>query len=122
MADALIGRLTEAEGLRVRPTGAVARTRPIPKPPREAAKELGVDAVVTGTVQRDAGRIRVSVQLVPLPAALRPWAHSFDADWTDLFAVQDELAERVAQALSLRLASRGRFLAAPRPQPEAYEA
>lgn len=121
LADALIGRLTEAEGLRVRPTGAVARYAAEPKPPREAAKELGVDAVVTGTVQRDAGRIRVSVQLVPLPEALRPWAHSFDADWTDLFAVQDELAERVAQALSLRLA-RGRALPRQRTEPEAYEA
>jgi hypothetical protein len=121
LADALIGRLTEVEGLRVRPTGAVARYAADPQPPREAAKELGVDAVVTGTIQRDAGRIRVSVQLVPLPAALRPWAHSFDADWTDLFGVQDELAERVAQALSFRLA-RGSTPRHPRPEPEAYQA
>jgi DNA-binding winged helix-turn-helix (wHTH) protein/Flp pilus assembly protein TadD len=121
LADALIGRLTEAEGLRVRPTGAVAAYVDNPKPPREAAKELGVDAVVTGTLQRDAGRVRVSVQLVPLPAALRPWAHSFDTDWTDLFSVQDELAERVAEVLSLRLA-RGRDTQRHRPGPEAYEA
>jgi DNA-binding winged helix-turn-helix (wHTH) protein/tetratricopeptide (TPR) repeat protein len=121
LADALIGRLTEVEGLRVRSTGAVASYAASPKPPREAAKELGVDAVLTGTIQRHEGRIRVSVQLTPLPAALRMWADSFDTDWTDLFAVQDELAERVAQALSLRL-SRGPTSKQARPQPEAYDA
>ena len=122
LADALIGRLTEVEGVRVRPTGAVTQYLAHPKPPREAAKELGVDAVVGGTVQRDGGRIRVSVQLVPLPAALRPWADSFDADWTDLFGVQDALAERVAQALALRLAPHRPPAGRQAPQPEAYEA
>ncbi len=95
LADALIGRLTEVDGLRVPPTAAVVQYAIDPKPPRQAAKELGVDAVLTGTIQRHEGRLRVSVQLTPLPAALRPWADSFDGDWTDLFAVQDELAERV---------------------------
>ena len=122
LADALIGRLTEVEGLRVRPTGAVSHYLKHPKAPREAAKELGVDAVVGGTVQRDAGRIRVSVQLVPLPAALRPWADSFDAEWTDLFGVQDVLAERVAEALSLRLTSTRPPVARHTPPSEAYEA
>ena len=122
LADALIGRLTEVVGLRVRPTGAVTQYLAHPKAPREAAKELGVDAVVGGTVQRDGGRIRVSVQLVPLPAALRPWADSFDADWTDLFGVQDALAERVAQALALRLAPHRPPADRQAPQPEAYEA
>jgi TolB-like protein len=120
LADALIGRLTEAEELRVRPTAAVARYADSPRPPRDAAVELGVDAVVTGTVQRAGDRVRVSVQLVPLPAALRPWADSFDADWTSLFDVQDEITERVARALHLRLsgASPGRVR---RPSREAYE-
>lgn len=121
LADALIGRLTEADGVRVRPTGAVAAYATDPKPPRDAAKALGVDAVVTGTLQRDGGRVRVSVQLIPLPAALRPWAHSFDTDWTDLFSVQDELADRIAQVLSLRV-GRAPSPARPRPVPEAYEA
>jgi len=72
LADALIGRLTEADELLVRPTGAVARYAEFPCPPRQAALELGVDAVVTGTIQRADRRVRVSIQLVPLPAALRP--------------------------------------------------
>jgi DNA-binding winged helix-turn-helix (wHTH) protein len=120
LADALIGRLTEIEGLRVPPTAAVVVYASDPKPPRQAAKELGVDAVLTGTIQRHEGRVRVSVQLTPLPAALRPWADAFEGDSTHLFAVQDELAERVGRALSLRLTPER---AAPRYQPsaEAYD-
>ncbi len=121
LADALIGRLTEVEELRVRPTAAVAGYAASPPPPREAAAELGVDAVVTGTVQRDGDRVRVSVQLVPLPAALRPWADSFDADWTSLFDVQDELTERLARALHLRLGSAPAASRGHRPSREAYE-
>jgi TolB-like protein/tetratricopeptide (TPR) repeat protein len=125
MADALIGRLTAHDSLVVRPTMAVARYATAPPPPRQAAQELGVDAVVAGTVQRQGARVRVSVQLVPRPAALRPWAQSFDADWTDLFAVQDTIAERVAEALWPRLTEGGSSSrATPRhtPRPEAHEA
>ena len=121
LADALIGRLTEAEELRVRPTAAVARYTDSSRPPREAAAELGVDAVVTGTVQRAGRRVRVSVQLVPLPVALRPWADSFDTEWTHLFRVQDELTSRVARALRVRFASGTRPKRAHEPAPEAYE-
>jgi len=122
LADALIGRLTGVEGLRVRPTVAVAHYATAPRPPREAAVELGVDAVVTGTLQRDSGRVRISVQLVPRPEALAPWADSFEADWTDLFTVQDELAERVARALSLRLTPGSPARPRHNPGPEAFEA
>jgi TolB-like protein len=80
LADALTGRLTEMEGLLVRPTAAVAHYTRASKPPRVAAVELGVDAVVTGTIQRDGGRIRISVQVVMRPEALSPWADSFEAD------------------------------------------
>jgi len=80
---------------------------------------------VTGTVQRHGDRVRVSVQLVPRPIALRPWAQSFDALWTDLFAVQDEIAGRVAEALWPRL-SAGRPAEAAassryKPSPAAHE-
>jgi DNA-binding winged helix-turn-helix (wHTH) protein len=124
LADALIGRLTAFEELSVLPTAAVAAHAGTVRSPRELAHELGVDAVVTGTVQRDAGRLRVSAQLTPRPASLRSWAESFDADWTSLFAVQDAIAERIAGALWPRLAPAGRPGRGPRhaPAPEAHEA
>jgi TolB-like protein/Tfp pilus assembly protein PilF len=122
MADALIGRLARSDALLVRPTLAVARYAAAAPEPREAARELGVDAVLCGTVQRAAGRVRISVQLVARTAALRPWADSFDAEWTDLFAVQDALAERVTEALLPRLSPAARLRRRRAPRPEAHEA
>ncbi len=63
MADALIGRLTGLESLIVRSTGAVLRYANAAKPPREAGRELGVDAVLDGSVQRNGDRLRVSVRV-----------------------------------------------------------
>jgi DNA-binding winged helix-turn-helix (wHTH) protein/tetratricopeptide (TPR) repeat protein len=125
MADSVIGRLTAYETLVVRPTLAVAHYTSTPKPPREAAAELGVDAVLTGTVQREGDRVRVSVQLVPRPAALAPWAASFDAGWIDLFQVLDDLTHSVVQAIWPRLSSGAAEEVPPAryaPGPEAHEA
>ena len=83
-----------------------------------------MDAVLTGTVQREGDHVRVSVQLVPRPAALAPWAASFDSGWTDLFQVLDALAQSVVQALWPRLSPAGAVPApATRhaPSPEAHE-
>jgi DNA-binding winged helix-turn-helix (wHTH) protein/TolB-like protein len=110
MADALIARLTGVENLRVRPTGAVAHYASEPRAPLSAAEELGVDAVLDGTVQRHGDRLRLSVQLVPRSAGLPPWAAQFEAALEDVFAVQDEVAEKVVSALSARL---GRWRGAP---------
>ena len=99
MADALITRL--GRFLEVRPTGAVARyagTDPV-----AAGRGLHVDAVLEGKLQQQAGRLRVTVQLVPLSEALDSWADAFEADFNDIFAVQDAVAEKVARALALTL-------------------
>jgi len=103
MADALIGRLTGLDNLIVRSTGAVLRYAAASKSPREAGRELGVDAVLDGTVQRHGDRLRISVQLVPLRTDVSPWAQSFDEDFTDIFEVQDAVADKVAHALLPKL-------------------
>ncbi len=104
LADALISRLTGLEGLRVRPTAAVTHLTGVHVAPRDAAADLGVDAVVTGTVRQEGERLRLSVQLVPRRVDLRPWARQIDAHFTDLFSVEDRLSEDVAGLLHARLA------------------
>jgi DNA-binding winged helix-turn-helix (wHTH) protein/tetratricopeptide (TPR) repeat protein len=104
LADALISRLTGLRGLRVRPTAAVIHLSGQHVAPREAAADLGVDAVVSGTVRLEGERLRLSVQLVPRRVDLRPWARQIDAPFTDLFSVEDRLAEDVAVLLHARLA------------------
>jgi DNA-binding winged helix-turn-helix (wHTH) protein/tetratricopeptide (TPR) repeat protein len=111
MADALITRLSRTGRVVVRPTRAVLRFADLAVDPREVGRELKVDAVLDGTVQRQGDRLRVTVQLVPLSASFTPWAERFDAAFTDVFAVQDAAAEQVARALALELgaAERGKL-------------
>jgi len=103
LADALISRLTGLGGLRVRPTAAVTHLTGVQRAPREAAVELGVDAVLTGTVRQEGERLRLSVQLVPRRVDLRPWARQIDTPFTDVFSVEDHLAEEIAVQLHARL-------------------
>ena len=67
LADALISRLTGLDGLRVRPTAAVTHLSGQHVAPHAAAVDLGVDAVLTGTVRQSDENVRLSLQLVPAP-------------------------------------------------------
>jgi serine/threonine-protein kinase len=121
LADALISRLTGLEGLRVRPTAAVTHLTGAHVAPRDAAVDLGVDAVLSGTVRQEGEQLRLSVQLVPRRVDLRPWARQIDAPFTDLFSVEDRVAEDVAALLHARLAPSGEARPAHVPKREAWE-
>lgn len=122
MADAVIAGLAGVEGLVVRPLGAVARFASSPVDPRQAARELGVDAVLEGTVQRHEARVRVSVHLVPCRPGPRAWAETFEEPAARVFELQDAVAEGVAQAVAPRLAAPGTTRTRRRPALDAYEA
>ncbi len=99
LCDALVGRLMAAQGLVVRPTRAVLKYAEGEVDPEAAGRELAVDAVLDGSVQRHGGRLRVSLHLVPLARGVRAWSHTFEEAFTDLFQVQDAVAEQVTRAL-----------------------
>jgi TolB-like protein/Flp pilus assembly protein TadD len=122
LADALITRLGGTGHVVVRPTSAVLRYAG--RDPREAGRELQVDAVLEGKVQRRGARLRITVQLVPLRAGTAAWAETFDEDVTSVFAVQDRIAEQVARALDLRLGApeRERLTRRHTDDAEAYQA
>jgi DNA-binding winged helix-turn-helix (wHTH) protein/tetratricopeptide (TPR) repeat protein len=111
MADALISRLTPHADLAVCPTGTVRRYAELPTTPERAGAELGVDVVLDGTLQRQLGRLRLSVQLLPRIPKVEAWAEVFDEELTHIFAVQDSIAHKVAASLLPHL--RGQ---APRPR------
>ena len=103
MADTLITKLSNAKELVVRSTSAV---RPYAKPdqdPVAAGQEQGVDAVLDGSIQKSADSIRVSVQLLRVKDAKLLWAEKFDEKLAGIFTVEDSIAQRVVDALSLRL-------------------
>ena len=113
-AVALITRLSRIPSLVVRPTSAVLKYAESPGDAREAARELQVDAVVEGTVQRSGSRVRVTVHLVRAADEGAAWSDSFEEDVDGLFAVQDRAAERVARALDVELRGADRALLARR--------
>ena len=102
MADALITRLSSTGQLTVRQTSAVLKYTGS-HDPLAAGREQGVDAVLDGNIQRDKDRVRVTVQLVRVSDGAPLWADRFDEKFTNIFAVQDAISERVAQGLTLKL-------------------
>lgn len=99
MADTLITRLSRMPGVIVRPISAVRRYSGLDDDPLAAGRALGVDAVVDGSLQRQGSRMRVTVRLLRTSDGKPIWASQLDETATDLFAVQDLVAERVARAV-----------------------
>jgi adenylate cyclase len=72
---------------------------------RQIGTELGVRYVLEGSVQRDAGRVRVNVQLIDAESGKHLWAERFDKPLADLFEMQDEIVSRLANQLGAELTS-----------------
>ncbi len=108
MADALITRLAATGRVAVRPTGAIRRFASADLDPVEAGRQLGVDAVLDGRLQRSGTRLRLTLQLVPTSGGSPLWGERFDEEMTNLFDVEDRVAERVATALVAELSAEER--------------
>ena len=70
---------------------------------KEMAQELGVRYLLEGSVRKSGQRIRISAQLIEAASAKHIWAERYDLELTEVFAVQDEIAERVAGAIEPEL-------------------
>lgn len=103
MADSLIARLSSLPGFAVRSVGSVRRFAGMDQDPLAAARTLDVGWVVDGSIQRRADRMRVSARLLSVADGVAAWSDSFDEKIEGVFEVQDAIARRVAESLSLRL-------------------
>jgi len=104
MADAIITRLSKVQQIQVRPTSSVVSY--IDRPAQNslvAGKEMGVDTVLEGAIQRDQGRVRVSVQLIDTSSGKALWADNFDENFTSIFVLQDSISDKVVRALEINL-------------------
>ena len=72
---------------------------------REVARRMNVSHVVTGSVRRAGGRVRISAKLAHGASAVQLWAERYDRELKDIFAVQDEIARAIARALQVELAT-----------------
>jgi DNA-binding winged helix-turn-helix (wHTH) protein/tetratricopeptide (TPR) repeat protein len=103
VADAVIGRLARHDGLLVLPTLAVTHLGGESRAPQDVARELGVDAVLTGSLQFQGARVRASVQLAAATRAIKFLACTIEADAGDEFALQDVVAAEVERRFAPRL-------------------
>ena len=103
MADALISKLSNVKELKIRPTSAVRKFSGQDRDATAIGKELQVDSVLEGSVQRDGERIRVTVQLIDVKDGRTLWANAFVSPFTNIFSVEDAISEHVVQSLTLKL-------------------
>jgi DNA-binding winged helix-turn-helix (wHTH) protein/tetratricopeptide (TPR) repeat protein len=103
LADALITRLSNIKQMIVRPTRAVRKYSAIHVDPTAAGKEMAVDLVLTGSIQQNGSRIRVTVQLVSVNDSTTFWSGKFDETFEDVFTAQDSISERIISILTLKL-------------------
>jgi TolB-like protein/DNA-binding winged helix-turn-helix (wHTH) protein/Tfp pilus assembly protein PilF len=120
--------ITMLGSLQPRSLGVIARTTALTykktgKDIRQIGDELGVNYVLEGSVRREAGRVRITSQLIQVKDQTHLWAETFDRDETDVLNIQREVATKVASALRLELLP-GSYseAAAKNAKPEAYDA
>ena len=104
ITDSLIFRFSQLPNLKVSPTSSVMRFKGATKDPADVAKELEVDAVLTGRVMQASDNLSISVQLVDARTKKLLWAEQYDRKMADLLATQREIATTLTQKLQLRLA------------------
>ena len=100
MADAVILRLTRLDGTTVLPTSSVYKYTKRDKDVAAIGRELGVEAILDGTVQRDGDRVRVSAVLIRLVDGKAIWSHTLDSPYTTVFSVQDTISNQFVAALA----------------------
>jgi serine/threonine-protein kinase len=119
--DVLVS-LSRIADLKVISRNSVMQYRGIGRDLREIGRALGVNAFLEGTVRRDGTRARINVQLIRAADGAQIWAENYDREIKDAFAIQSEVALRIASALRARLSSleTARLQAAPTKSSEAY--
>lgn len=117
MTDELISRLARVVNLRVISRTSVMQYKGAQKALPEIAKELGVDAVVEGSVMRAGDRVRITAELIDARRDQHLWGDSYNRDLRDVLALQDEVAEAISNHVGRVLAG----TATRKIDPQAYE-
>ncbi len=123
MCDALITRLSGLNQLIVRSTSSVVQYNKPGQDSLTAGRELGVDALLDGFVQKSGDKIRVTAQLLSISDGKHLWSGQFNANFTDIFAVEDSISRQMVEALLPNLTGeeRGRVTKHYTENIEAYE-
>ena len=122
LADEVINALAQVPGLQVAGRTSSFRFRGKDVDLADVGRQLNVEQLLEGSVRRAGNRVRVTAQLIKVADGFHLWSERYDREWTDIFAIQDEITHAIASALRVRLSAD-----APAPRPHtpnlhAYEA
>jgi len=122
MTEALIGRLSTIQGLRVISRTSSMQFKGARSTVPEIAKKLNVLAVVEGSVIRSGDRIRITAQLIQGETDVHLWAGTFDRELRDVLVLQSDVAQGIARQIEIALGPQsGRPVAARAVAPAVYE-
>jgi TolB-like protein/Tfp pilus assembly protein PilF len=121
--DEILTKLASIAELKVISRTSTAKYKSKPEDLKVVSQQLGVANVVEGTVQRAADKVRVNVQLIDARTDTHLWAKSYDRDFKDVFAVESEVSQEIADALQAKLSRNetNTLATAPTKDPEAYD-
>lgn len=124
MTEELITDLAKIGALRVISRTSVMGYKGAHKPLPEIARELNVDAIIEGTVQRSGSRVRIAAQLIEARTDQHLWSESYERDLRDVLALQGEVASAIAGEIRVKLTPQehASMAGAHAPNPEAHEA
>lgn len=123
MTEELLNALAQIEGLRVAARTSAFRFKEKDDDVRAIAAQLGVSTIVEGSVRRAGNKVRITAQLIDARKGYHLWSQAYDRDVADLFAVQEEIARAIVQALQLQLldAPDAQLVRAHTQDPETHE-
>jgi len=111
MTEELITELAELGSVRVISRTSVMQYKGAQKPLRQIADELGVDAILEGSVQRSGQHVRVTAQLIDATTDQHLWARSYDRELGDVLLLQSDMAASIAQEIRVEINGNARPLA-----------
>jgi len=123
MTEDVITELVKVKGMKVFPRAAVLNFRDKAVTAPQVGQELGAMYVLSGSIRRSGNRLRVTAQLIEAGTGHGVWADRFDRTMDDVFAVQDEIARNITQALRITLSPQEESAIARKPteNAEAYD-
>jgi non-specific serine/threonine protein kinase len=101
--DDILTQLAKIGDLKVIARTSVLQYKDTQKRIIEIGEELGVNAILEGSVRKAAGRVRITAQLIDARTEEHLWAESYDREFADIFAIQSDVAEKIAAALQAEL-------------------
>src|SRR5438876_8394819 len=121
--DEILTRLAKIAELKVISRTSTQRFKSAPNDLRQIAQQLGVANILEGSVQKANNQVRVNVQLINALTDAHLWGDTYDRKLTDIFAVESEIANTIAETLQAKLTGSENAAVSARPteNPEAYQ-